>query len=87
MEGFLKSVETQDYTVTRAGWIGDYNDPNTFMDMWVTDGPQQYRWSNARYDELIDWLRKGIRVNGKNSFMRRRKYWLRKCPCCRYIFM
>ena len=34
---FLKSVETQDYTVTRAGWIGDYNDPNTFMDMWVTD--------------------------------------------------
>ena len=52
---FLKSVETQDYTVTRAGWIGDYNDPNTFMDMWVTDGGHNNTgWSNARYDELIE---------------------------------
>ncbi len=52
---FLKTIETQDYTIGRAGWVGDYNDPNTFMDMWVTDGGHNNTgWSNARYDELID---------------------------------
>ena len=52
---FLKAVETQDYTITRAGWTGDYNDPNTFMDMWVTDGGHNNTgWSNAQYDELIE---------------------------------
>ncbi|MBR89953.1 MAG: peptide ABC transporter substrate-binding protein [Verrucomicrobiales bacterium] len=51
---FLKAVEKQDFDITRAGWTGDYNDPNTFMDMWVTDGGHNNTgWSNARYDELI----------------------------------
>jgi len=40
--------------VARAGWIGDYNDPNTFLDMWLTGGGNnQTGWSNARYDQLI----------------------------------
>ena len=52
---FLKAVETQDYVITRAGWTGDYNDPNTFMDMWVTDGGHNNTgWSNERYDRLIE---------------------------------
>tara|TARA_B110000438_G_scaffold78251_1_gene78439 strand:+ start:1329 stop:3128 length:1800 start_codon:yes stop_codon:yes gene_type:complete len=52
---FLKTVETQDYVIARAGWVGDYNDPNTFMDMWVTDGGHNNTgWSSKRYDELIE---------------------------------
>jgi oligopeptide transport system substrate-binding protein len=52
---FLKTTETQDFTIARAGWIGDYNDPNTFLDMWVTDGGHNNTgWSNSRYDELIE---------------------------------
>ena len=33
---YLKTVELLDYDVARAGWIGDYGDPMTFLDMWVT---------------------------------------------------
>ena len=56
---FLKAVEKQDFDITRAGWTGDYNDPNTFMDMWVTDGGHNNTgWSNARYDELIEMAAK-----------------------------
>jgi oligopeptide transport system substrate-binding protein len=43
-----------DYQISRAGWIGDYVDPNTFLDMWITGGGNnQTGWSSARYDDLI----------------------------------
>lgn len=42
------------YQVSRAGWNADYADPNTFIDMFVTDGGNnQTGWSNRRYDELV----------------------------------
>ena len=42
------------YDVARAQWIGDYMDPNTFLDMWGTDaGNNQTGWSNKSYDALI----------------------------------
>jgi len=51
---YLKTVELLDYDVARAGWIGDYGDPMTFLDMWVTGGGNNNTgWSNPRYDELI----------------------------------
>lgn len=51
---YLDSVDNGDYAIARAGWIGDYVDPNTFLDMWVTDGGNNRTgWSNHRYDELI----------------------------------
>jgi oligopeptide transport system substrate-binding protein len=43
-----------DYMVDRAGWVGDYVDPNTFLDMWVTDGGNNRTgWGNPHFDELI----------------------------------
>ncbi len=51
---YLKQVELLDYQVARAGWIGDFGDPMTFLDMWVTGGGNNNTgWSHARYDELI----------------------------------
>ena len=51
---YLDSTHKLDYDVARAGWVADYSDPNTFLDMFVTGGENnQTGWSNARYDELI----------------------------------
>lgn len=51
---YLARQGSLDYQISRAGWIGDYVDPNTFLDMWVTGaGNNQTGWSNRRYDELI----------------------------------
>jgi oligopeptide transport system substrate-binding protein len=59
----LRAVETQvfwgvqqrmDYDLSRSSWIGDYNDANTFLGMFVTDdGNNETGWSNARYDNLV----------------------------------
>ena len=51
---YLDAVRTGQYDIARAGWIGDYPDPNTFLDMFVTDRPtNQTGWSDSKYDELI----------------------------------
>ncbi len=51
---YLARQSSLDYQISRAGWIGDYVDPNTFLDMWITGGGNnQTGWSNKRYDELI----------------------------------
>jgi oligopeptide transport system substrate-binding protein len=51
---YLNSQRELEYDVARAGWIGDYSDPNTFLDMFVTGGENnQTGWSNAEYDRLI----------------------------------
>lgn len=53
-KSYLNTVANFNYDLARAAWIGDYNDPNTFLDMWVTDGGNnQTGFSHARYDELI----------------------------------
>jgi len=45
-------AETQ---VFRSGWIGDYNDANTFADLLHSENAQNDSgWSNARYDELLE---------------------------------
>jgi oligopeptide transport system substrate-binding protein len=51
---FLESERTMSYQISRASWIGDYIDPNTFLDMFITDGGNNRSgWSNPQYDALI----------------------------------
>lgn len=51
---FLASQRSMNYEISRASWLGDYYDPNTFLDLMITDGGNnETGWSNARYDELI----------------------------------
>jgi oligopeptide transport system substrate-binding protein len=51
---YLASLHALDYQVSRGGWIGDYVDPNTFLDCFLTGGGNnETGWSNAEYDRLI----------------------------------
>ncbi len=34
---FLNTRKAGDYSVARNGWLGDYNDPISFLDMWLSD--------------------------------------------------
>jgi oligopeptide transport system substrate-binding protein len=53
-QAYQASQLAMEYDLCRAGWIGDYADPNTFLDMWITNGGNnQTGWSNALYDRLI----------------------------------
>ena len=51
---YLDTRNNLQYDVCRAGWVADYADPNTFLDMFITDsGNNNTGWSNQEYDDLI----------------------------------
>ena len=51
---YLDAQSNMNYDVSRRGWIGDYVDPNTFLDMFITKGGNNNTgFSSARYDEII----------------------------------
>ncbi len=51
---FQSSQQEMKYTVARRAWVGDYLDPNTYLDMFVTNGENNCTgFSNAEYDKLI----------------------------------
>lgn len=51
---FVNTRKNGDYYVARNGWLGDYNDPISFLDMWITGGGNNdAQWSNAKYDALL----------------------------------
>jgi len=53
-KAYLRTMSSLDYDLCAATWVGDYNDPNTFLDMWLTDGGNNRTgWSDAEYDGLI----------------------------------
>ncbi|MGB0580762.1 MAG: peptide ABC transporter substrate-binding protein [Limisphaerales bacterium] len=64
---YLDKQRQLNYFIARAGWNGDYVDPNTFLDMWTSWSQQnQTGWSNEKYDELI-------KAAGNTADMEKRK--------------
>jgi oligopeptide transport system substrate-binding protein len=53
-QSYLGTTRALKYDIARAGWVADYVDPNTFLDMFVTNGPNnQTGWSSPLYDRLV----------------------------------
>ena len=51
---FLQTRKDGDYSIARNGWIADYNDPMSFLDMWLTGGGNNdAQYANPEYDALI----------------------------------
>ena len=51
---FYSSQSKLDYEISTSSWIGDYNDANTFLDLFMSNsGNNRTGWKNDRYDALI----------------------------------
>lgn len=52
---FLENRKQGNFQIARNGWIADYNDPVSFLDMWYTDGGNNdAQYSSPEYDALIN---------------------------------
>ncbi len=61
---YLSNRNAGNFQVARAGWVGDYQDPNTFLDMFLTGaGMNGGKYSNQVYDLLIN---EAARMGGKD---------------------
>jgi len=51
---YLDSVNQMNFQIARRGWIGDYVDPNNFLDLFITGGGNNNTgYSNPEYDDII----------------------------------
>lgn len=50
---FLNTRKDGAYTVARNGWLADYNDPISFLDMWITEsGNNDVQYGKGAHAEL-----------------------------------
>ena len=51
---YLADQQAVNFDLSRSAWVGDYNDANTFLDMFMSNNANnRTRWKNPRYDGLI----------------------------------
>ena len=52
---YLTNMFEKNYDLAAAGWIGDYLDPLTFLDMWVKDGGNNRTgWWSREFEDLLE---------------------------------
>ncbi len=50
---FLNTRKDGDYSIARNGWLADYNDPISFLDMWITNsGNNDIQYGRGAHAEL-----------------------------------
>ncbi len=51
---YLAEMSALNYDFIRGSWVGDYDDPMTFLDCFLSDsGNNRTGWKDARYDRLL----------------------------------
>lgn len=52
---YLQKQYDADFDLCVAGWIGDYLDPTTFLEMWITDGGNNSTgWGSKEFEGLLN---------------------------------
>lgn len=87
---FLVTRKNGDYDIARNGWVSDYNDPISYLDMWITDGGNNdAKWSNSDYDKLIKDIKKSSNQEERMQLMHKAEdiifdEWM-LCPIWYYV--
>ncbi|MBI2969684.1 MAG: peptide ABC transporter substrate-binding protein, partial [Gammaproteobacteria bacterium] len=68
---YLDRERNLDYEISRASWIGDYLDPTTFLDLFITGGGNNRTgWSNPRYDRLLAEAARTVDEEQRHALLR-----------------
>ena len=52
---YLAAQRKLDYDLSRSSWIGDYNDPDTFLNLFTSvNGNNRTGWKDPLYDALLE---------------------------------
>ena len=79
---FLETRTAGDYSICRNGWIADYNDPVSFLDMFMTDnGNNDAHYSNAEYDAIMTEVLSDSDAAGRMELMHQAETLLCDTDC------
>lgn len=69
---YLENESRGNYQISRAAWIGDYLDPNNFLDMFLKNGGNNRTgWSNSEYDANIAAAAKAVSKEERFKYFQR----------------
>lgn len=52
---YLEKQFSADYDLATSGWIGDYLDPTTFLELWIKDGGNNNTgWDSPEFERLLN---------------------------------
>ncbi|SHJ54792.1 peptide ABC transporter substrate-binding protein [Paramaledivibacter caminithermalis] len=79
-----------EFQIFETGWIGDYNDPSTFMDLWKSGKQGNYPqigWVNEEFDKLVIEAGKELDPNKRAEMYKRAEEILiyEDCVCGPYL--
>lgn len=85
---WIQNQQTLNYTISSATWAGDFLDPVTFLDLFVTGGGTNWTgWGNAGYDRLIaEAARTTDPVPRENAFQQAETLLLQESPITSLYF-
>jgi oligopeptide transport system substrate-binding protein len=78
----LDRMESKDFSIVLAGWGPDYNDPMTFLDLFVSGaGNNHTSYSNPEYDNLVAAARMEADTETRNGMLKQIEEIIAKdCP-------
>jgi oligopeptide transport system substrate-binding protein len=54
-KSFLITRRSGNYDIGRGGWVGDFNDPQTFLELFQCNAPNNYtRWHHQKFDHYME---------------------------------
>ena len=79
---WLASMRSLDYAMCRSSWVGDYNDPNTFLEMFTTgNGNNRTGFTSPDYDALITAAAAEADVQKRNGIFQKAEQMLISDAC------
>lgn len=85
---YLKSIENREYDIARAGWVGDFPDPGTFLDLFLQpDGNNNTGWTHADYSKhVVNALSDKDQASRMRSFYRAESVLMDELPVMPVFF-
>ena len=79
---FAHLREGKDFDVARAGWIGDYSDPQNFLFLGLSDNALNYsRYKNPEFDALVKKAEDTTDIDKRaQTLFEAEKIWMRDQP-------
>lgn len=69
---YLASLKELKYDLGRSSWVGDYNDPSTFLEMFLSgSGNNRTGWASQEFDDLIAQAAGETDVAKRNAIFQR----------------
>jgi oligopeptide transport system substrate-binding protein len=68
---FYRKLQTGDFDIAPSAWIGDFNDPGTFLDLLRAGSGNNYGgYDNPRYDALLEKANMTLDVKVRGELLR-----------------